>query len=300
MSADAKADLAVIVLSVGAPPHLAEAVRSVASQSEPAEILVVNSGGGDAAAVLARAGLHVSVLDVPELLLPGAARNAGIAATRAPYVAFLAADCLAAPGWVANRLAAHRAGRRAVASALVNDQPRNPIAWAAHVAVFDSRLPGTPRRAALRYGASYDRTLFDEFGTFDPTLRIGEDTLFHRRIGRAHRPAWAPKVRTIHRNPGTLAAFLGDQFRRGRRRGGTRELNGATRLQLACRVLGNTLRKMRYGWIGARKRDRLFLALGMPLIPVGNLVLALGILIGPPKLSQGPGATSQHLPAARH
>lgn len=216
--------LAAIVLSVRAAPELVEAVRSLVAQPEPLEIVVVNSGGGDAAALLQRAGLDVPVVESPALLNPGAARNRGIAATRAPIVAFLAQDCLASPGWAAARLAAHRSGHAAVGSALVHDRPGNPIACAAHLFLYFRRLPGTPPAKALVYGASYDRVLFERHGLFCENLRTGEDTEFHDRLPPADRPVWAPAVRTVHRTPGRLgpssaitSIAAGAWFRRGRR-----------------------------------------------------------------------------------
>ncbi|MBL8591518.1 MAG: glycosyltransferase family 2 protein, partial [Devosia sp.] len=97
-------ELAVVVLSVGAPPELRLAVESLLRQPEPLEIVVVNSGGGDLAAVLPAAP-GISTVTVEGLLWPGAARNAGIRATSAPWVAFLASDLVAAPDWAAERLA---------------------------------------------------------------------------------------------------------------------------------------------------------------------------------------------------
>jgi len=43
-------ELAVVVIGYRAPPDLAAAVRSVLDQSIPLEIVVVNSGGGNAKA----------------------------------------------------------------------------------------------------------------------------------------------------------------------------------------------------------------------------------------------------------
>ena len=83
----------MVVLVVGASELAVDAVRSLLTQDPPVEILVVNSGGGGMAARLAAHGLDVPVIEREERLFVGGARNIGIEATRAPYVAFLASDC---------------------------------------------------------------------------------------------------------------------------------------------------------------------------------------------------------------
>jgi len=209
-------ELAVVVLSVGAPPELRAAIDSLLRQSEPLEIVVVNSGGGSLADLLPE-GQAIRTVEVPELLWPGAARNAGIRATRAPWVAFLASDLVAAPDWAAQRLALHRAGKASVASAVSNAQAGNIFAWAAHVTLHARRMAGLPKRRAHRYGASYARSLFDRYGLFREELRIGEDTEFHRRMRRRDRPVWAPQVVAAHRYPQTWRQLIDDHKLRGER-----------------------------------------------------------------------------------
>jgi len=215
-----EAQLAVVVLSVGAPLELTSAVASLRRQALALEIVVVNSGGGDAAAVLAGRATDIQVINRQEILLPGAARNLGIQATRAPFVAFLAADCLAADGWASARLDAHLAGTPAVASALMPSSPRNLFAWASHLALFVCRLPDTPLQDTLRYGASLARPLFDQYGLFREDLRIGEDTEYLARLPEALRPAWTPGVVTVHATPTAFRRMLRDQFERGQRSAG--------------------------------------------------------------------------------
>ena len=198
---------------------LVEAVQSLLVQSAPAELVVVNSGGGDAEARLRAAGLIVPVVECADLLLPGATRNRGIAATKAPFLAFLAMDCLACPGWVAARVRAHKAGAKLVASSLLPDRIRSPIAWGSHLALHARRLPGTPAKEAALYGVSYARELFDQFGHFDERLRIGEDSEFNARTAVAGTPVWTPEVCTVHRVPTSPLAFLLEQHERGRRAG---------------------------------------------------------------------------------
>ena len=197
-SSGGRPELAVVVISLGAPVSLADAVASLLAQDLTIEIIVVNSGGGYAAAKLAAAGFDVTVIEREERLLPGVARNIGIRATTAEHVAFLASDCRAAPGWAANRLAKHRKGSAAVASALLPLPADSPIAWASHLSLFARRLPLNSRLTALPYGGSFHRSLFESYGLFSEELRIGEDTEFALRLPLKVRPVWAPDVVTLH------------------------------------------------------------------------------------------------------
>src|SRR5437879_6998899 len=126
-------ELACVVLSLCNEPGLVAAVRSLLAQDTPAEIVVVNSGGGDPGATLREAGISIEVTTRHERLNPGAARNLGVAGTRAPYVAFLAADCIAEPGWVSGRLRGHRSGALAVASAVTYAGPHSSYALASYL-----------------------------------------------------------------------------------------------------------------------------------------------------------------------
>src|SRR3954467_1038757 len=76
-----------------------EAVQSVRASPEPAEIVVVDDGSTDPATATVLDGLHadgVTVLRQANAGLP-AARNAGLAATPAPYGSPLDADDLPEP-----------------------------------------------------------------------------------------------------------------------------------------------------------------------------------------------------------
>ena len=123
------AELAVVVLAVGEMPGLAEALASLYAQDEPLEIVVVHSAT-HLTSDPGRLPQEAQRIHSVDLLPTGAARNRGIAATRAPWVAFLAGDSRALPGWARGRLAAHRSGAAAVAAAVVNPSPRSVVAWA--------------------------------------------------------------------------------------------------------------------------------------------------------------------------
>lgn len=268
----------MVVLAVGNPPDLPAAVGSLRSQSPSVEIAVVNSGGGRAAESLAGSG--VTVIETDERLLPGAARNAGIGATRSPFVAFLAADCLAEAGWAAARLDAHRGGAEAVASAVTNPYPSNLAAWTSHIALFHRRMPGVPPDWALLYGASYARALFDRFGIFREDLRSGEDTEFHERLAGRVGIFWEPRIRTAHRHPTTFPSLVADHFRRGARTASAyRAIGGPRPIFVALDSIRRAPRGALTAWRAAETGERGWIAAASVLLPIPALAYAAGALL---------------------
>ena len=252
--------LACVVISFRNQPGLVAAVRSLLAQNRPLEIVVVNSGGGDPAGSLRGAGIdQVQVINVQERLYVGAARNMGIDATRAPYVAFLAADCTAEDRWAARRLKKHRAGALAVASALVNPYPNNYYAWASYILLRIRRAPGMPPSHALLFSVSYARELFDRFGRFREDLPAAEDTYFNRRFKDTVPIEWDPTVRTAHRGePMSFGELIRDQYARGKRWARSLEkIKGRPGGRIIVRRWWTgLLNSMAWSWIVTKPRDR--------------------------------------------
>jgi glycosyltransferase involved in cell wall biosynthesis len=268
-----------VVLAVGAPEEAIGAVRSLLKQSPPVEIVVVNTGGGDMRRRLAQSGITVNVVEREERLFVGAARNLGIEATRAKYVAFLASDCRARKGWARERLKAHRDGHLAVGSAVENSHPRNPFAWAHYFTLWPRRLPSV-KEGGLAFGASYHRWLFKKYGMFRGDLRTAEDAEFHDRLGQRHRPVWRWQVRTIHRNPTGFLELLSDQFKRGSR---------AARAGFELRREPFPRDIVAWGWRRARfamriaiahapERYRRYVYLALPFIPLASVAYCAGVV----------------------
>ncbi len=265
--ASAPPELACVVLCHRGQHAVAAAVGSLEGQDIACEVVVVNSEGECPEPLLRAAGLKARVLHHDARLLPGGARNIGVAATSAPYVAFLAADCIAEAGWVRTRLARHRAGAPLVASSVVSADPRSVSALASHLSLFARRMPGTPPAQALLYGVSYARTLLEELGPFREDLRAGEDTEHLRRSAGPALPVWAPEVRTAHRNPATPAALVRDQYARGARAG--RAYTRLNSLPEGRRVALDALaRWLPTLWLGLRSAG---LASGWRLVPAAAL-----------------------------
>jgi hypothetical protein len=209
------AEIATVVISLGAPKELRRAVASLCDQDTQTEIVVVNTGGGDAQHVLGDLLERVRLIEVEERRFVGAARNIGIDASKAPIIAFLAADCRAHQGWISARLAHHRNGAQAVASPVIAESPVTSAARASNILQHARRQPTTPASDALRFGLSYDRNLLDIVGYFSPGMRTGEDSNFNARVAEICNIDWAPEVLTTHRYPTTTIRFLRDCWKRG-------------------------------------------------------------------------------------
>lgn len=208
-------------MATDAPPMVRDAVRSLLAQDVAVEIVVVNTGDGSARSHLVAEEDFVISVETAQRQYAGGTRNLGIQYCSAPIIAFLAADCLAADGWARRRLELHRDGNKTVASALLpapeESNDVSMFAWASYATLHSQRMPEVPEAKAKRYGLSYHRDLFEEFGLFRDDLRIGEDTEFNSRLRRGRPAVWDPAIVTLHRYPSTLRAALSDQFRRGRR-----------------------------------------------------------------------------------
>jgi glycosyltransferase involved in cell wall biosynthesis len=226
----------VIVLSYNNHGTVLAAVDSLLRQKPAAEIVVSHSGGGPTPALLARERPQVRVVSSTSRRSCSEARNAGIRSTCAPFVAFLEADCLAEPGWIAGRLREHLAGAEVVASAITNAFPESRSAWASHLLRYQQRFPDTPASERLMLGLSCHRDTFERFGRFREDLPGGEDSEFTERLLARLDIVWAGDVRTAHRNAEDPLGLLRDHFRRGVRNARTQ-----------CRLCGhpNTTTAMR-------------------------------------------------------
>lgn len=178
------ASLAAVVIPVhDGARFLAEALRSVADQRLDLEVVVVDDGSTDDSARIAL-DLGVTCLR-QDRRGPAAARNAGIAASTAPVVAFLDADDLIPPGALARQLR-H-----------LDEHPGvDGVMGLQEYAVLDGvTLPdwavadgvGGPDEVARPYlaAAVIRRATFDRVGGFDPTMRLSEDVDWLMRANEA-------------------------------------------------------------------------------------------------------------------
>jgi len=171
--------VAVVIAAYNHARFLPDALQSVLAQTVvPAEIVVVDDGSTDGTeAVVARFAPRVRYLRQANAGAR-AARNSGIEATSAPWLAFLDADDWWEPDALELLLAAFDdATGIAVPAYLPVDAEGRRIGdvWVKPTPGLFMTTEGLLTREADVPGCVYRRVVFDRCGRFDPTLRVAGD-----------------------------------------------------------------------------------------------------------------------------
>jgi glycosyltransferase involved in cell wall biosynthesis len=207
------APVAVVICTRDRPLLLRTAVdAALAAIRRDDELVVVDSASRDSSAVAPARAAGVRVVRVEQ---PGLsrARNAGIATTDAPIIAFTDDDCRPAPGWTealsepfedprvgfaTGRVEADRSGRMSV-SVMVDDEGRRMGAG------FDPFLAGVGANMAVRRVACEGIAGGTAAGAFDERLgagarlRAGEDVdVWWRLLQTGWEGVYAPRALVTH------------------------------------------------------------------------------------------------------
>lgn len=209
--------ISVIIPCFNAEKYIAAAIRSVLAQNWPnLEIMVVDDGSSDNSAELVRNIFPEVRLIQQANQGVAAARNNGIAQAQGEWIAFLDADDI----WLPGKL---QAQHQQLIS--VPDARMSYTAWQ----VWTSTEPAPPPKyIAALIGRSGDtqawsgatgwvytqllldcvvwtstvlahRSVFEQVGTFDPTLRIGEDYDLWLRASRVTQILRVPAPYALYR-----------------------------------------------------------------------------------------------------
>jgi glycosyltransferase involved in cell wall biosynthesis len=209
MNARANNRVAVII-PVYAAAFLDEALASVFGQARPADqVIVVDDGSPDQAAIQQAVDRWPGRVTLLRQANAGAAaaRNAGLAAANADWVAFLDADDRWLPGFLGRQMAfleAHRDLDLVWADAtIVGD---TPAAGRTFMSMCPSSGPVTLESLlaqtcnVLTSTVVVRRNLVMEAGSFDVALRRGQDfDLWLRLVSRGARAAYHEEVLAVRR-----------------------------------------------------------------------------------------------------
>ncbi|GIG36619.1 glycosyltransferase family 2 protein [Cellulomonas pakistanensis] len=196
-------ELGVVIAAHDAEATLAEQLDALAAQRAPFawEVVVADNGSTDGTAALARsyAGrLRLRVVDASARRGAGAARNVGVAASRAPLIAFCDADDVVGDGWVAAMRDALRT-HAFVAGRFDGGRLNSPRVLRSRTVPQtrglqqSTRLPGLVAAGAGNMGIRAD--VFRAVGGFDPDCLFLEDTDLCWRVQLAGVPlVWVPEA----------------------------------------------------------------------------------------------------------
>jgi GT2 family glycosyltransferase len=216
---------AVVVPAFDRPERLARCLEALmALEGPPPEIVVVDDGSPtDLGPVCARFGGRVRHVRQPNRG-PAAARNAGVGATQAGFVAFTDDDCRPRPDWLLRLRAAHGGVRdRLVGGRVTNALDDNVYAAASQslcdylYSYFGAAAGEAPFFTSNNIAC--DRARFLEIGGFDESfpLAAAEDRDFGLRWrGAGGTLVYAPDAVVEHSHALDLRRFLRQHRNYGR------------------------------------------------------------------------------------
>ena len=215
--------VSVVVPTRDRPDRLATCLAALERQTVPElEIVVVDDASRDAAAVAAVAGAPRARLVRGAGRGPAAARNAGVAAARAPIVCFTDDDCEPVPGWAEALAARLVAGADAAAGPTRNGRPRSVVAAAAQAVATHLAEATIDAAGRMRFAPTSNLACRAEVCAavpFDESypLAAGEDRDWCARlVGSGRTLAFVPGALVRHHQELTPAGFWRQQVRYGR------------------------------------------------------------------------------------
>ena len=214
--------LSAIVIATDDEATIERSVRAVVEQQCPLpfEVIVVVSGSPQTAAVVRESlGERVALIELPDRVLPGKARNVGVEAARGEYLSFPGSHVEIAAGSLAERMLAHESGWAMVTGSITNGNP-TPAGWASYFLDHSSALPGRPsgELAGAPAHCSYVREFLIDAGGFPENMRAGEDTVLNQELWRrGHRAYRERAIELAHRSPcSRIPHLVRHHFVRGR------------------------------------------------------------------------------------
>jgi hypothetical protein len=192
---------------------------SLRSQHEAAEVIVV----GDVSGVCA--GDEVLIPAPPDTLTPRLWKT-GLDRARAPIVAFLSAECVPGPGWIARirEVLARRPEAAAVGGPIDAPDGGSVLDAAYHLSRFSSFLPGRARPDGTELAG--DNVAYRREALEGCAAELADgfwETLVNERLRKSGALlAWDDALRVRVATGAGRFAFAGQRFRHGRHYGRTR------------------------------------------------------------------------------
>lgn len=180
--------VSIIIAAYNSKGTIRQCLESLYSQElggDSYEIIVVDSSEDETPQIIRECFPDIKLVQLQSRAYPGTARNIAIEQARGGIIAFIDSDCLAAKGWLAGIIKAHRSDYMAIGGSILNGWEENRISWTEYFLSASEYFPSAPRRSVRTIptcNISYKREVFEKYGLFSETLAAFEDVLFNERL----------------------------------------------------------------------------------------------------------------------
>lgn len=214
--------VSVIIASYNASLTIEKCLFSLEKQSHPQdfEVIVVDSSIDNTADIVSQKFPDVKLYKFTERKYPGDARNFGVSQSSGEILAFTDADCIVAPDWIEQLIAAHKSTPLPViGGAIANGNPDSYVGWSYYFCSLSQWMPQDQifERTDIPTGClSAKRWSFEQYGPFLEGS-LCEDTLFNWKLAEAgYSSLFVPSIQVAHINIENLGIFLLRKLNHGR------------------------------------------------------------------------------------
>ena len=215
--------ISVIIPSFNSGDTISNCLDSLRHQSYvgDSEVILVDSSYDRTPEIVVSDYPAVKLIVLNKRTDPGSARNIGIGEARGGLIAFIDADCVAAPDWLERMAAAHKSSYDIVGGIVRNSpESSNLVGRAGYMAEFRDYLPGRGRQEVTHIptcNISYKKRVFREFGMFQRKYYPQEDLIFNYGLWkRGEKMLLDPTIQVWHHHRSRLGDFLYHQYRIGK------------------------------------------------------------------------------------
>jgi GT2 family glycosyltransferase len=213
--------LSIIIASYNSKTTIERCLEALEKQrTEDCEIIVVDSSEDGAGDIVKERFPKVRLFRSTERKYPGEARNIGISRSNGEILAFIDADCIPDPNWIAEIIKAHESHRHPIiGGAIDNGNPESLVGWAYYFCELSQWMPQSRKYEMTDIPAgclSMKRSAFDKYGPFYEGT-YSSDTAFNWRAVRdGYKPLFAPSIKVYHINITDLWDYLRRKIFHGR------------------------------------------------------------------------------------
>ncbi|MFH0878213.1 MAG: glycosyltransferase, partial [Lentisphaerota bacterium] len=218
-----KIALSIVIPSYNSSRVIAHCLDSLAPALErpDVEVIVVDSSDDGTDALIRGRFPRVQLHHVPQRVFPGPARNIGARLAKSDVLAFIDADCVAAPDWATAVLQVFREHpeESACVGCVANHNPGSLVGWVSFITEFNGYFGRQQRRAVTAlptFSTTFKRDVFMKYGGFPEDVAWLEDMIFCAKLLQGgERLFLEPAILVHHHNRSEWGRFIHHQYRLG-------------------------------------------------------------------------------------